>query len=411
MKSYDKSQQMLARAKAIIPTCSQTFSKNYWYYPQPVAPVYLEHGEGAFVWDVDGNYYTDFVLGLGAVTLGYRNSKVNAAINNQLESGISFSLPHGLELEFSELVTRIVPCAEMVRILKTGSDVCAAAVRVARAYTGRELILCQGYHGWHEQFMIDSDRPKGIPKDYAKHIKQFEYNDIDKLSTLFQDNPEQVAAVIMEPMIIHEPKHNYLEVVKALCEANGAVLIFDEVVCGARWALGGAQEYFGVTPDLATFGKGIANGMPLAFVCGRKEIMREFEEVMVSSTNGGETLSIAAGKATLEYMRNLGTIEWCWRMGNRLREGLADIGYEVAGYACRPAIITNYSLEEKSILIQELLKRNVLLHSGLLINLCYAHTTDQIDSALSRFEDVYKGMKTGKFTLEGRIERPAFKRY
>lgn len=410
---FTESLEYLERAKKVIPCQTQTFSKGPNYFPQGASPVYAEMGYGSHLWDVDYNEYVDFILGLGPITLGYNYPATNTAIVKQLRlGGITFSLPHLLEVELSELLVDIIPCAEMVRFSKTGSEVTSAATKIARAYTGRDHIAFRGYHGWHDWYSVTTERSKGIPGIYNRYIHQFEYNNIKSLEAIFAMYPDQVACVIMEPMIVEEPALGFLETVKMLAHQKGALLIFDEIVTGFRWSLGGAQEYFGVTPDLATFGKGIANGMPLSAVVGRADIMKECEEIFFSTTFGGECLSLAAGISTIKEMREKKTIDHCWSMGKRLMGGLTDLGVKVSGYPCRPAITDEYLLkpETKTLLIQELIKRRILLHSGLLINLCYSHTEEDIDKMLNAFEEVLRGIKENRFELEGSLIQPSFKR-
>ena len=414
MSCYQKSLKLLDRALERIPLATQTFSKGYNYFPKGVSPIYLEGGEGSYVWDVDGNEFIDHVLGLGAITLGYRYPVVDDAIMHQLyTSGYIHSLPHPLEVELAELLVDIIPCAEMVRFLKTGSEATSAAIRVARAYTGRMGIAFFGYHGWHEWYSVSSERNKGISKSLLKFIHSFNYNDINSLHRVL--DREGIATVIMEPMIVHPPKDDFLQQVKELTHKHGAILIFDEVVTGFRWSLGGAQEYFGVIPDLATFGKGMANGMPLSAVVGRADIMREFEDVFVSSTFGGECLSLAAGLATIQEMKDKDTIGYIWELGRKLMSGLRKVGLEVDGFPCRPAILTPFSPEEKALFIQEYLKRGILLHSGFLINLCYSHTEEDINQTIEALGEAYhivqKTVSSGDWSiLEGEIIQPAFRR-
>jgi len=416
---FNKSLEYLDRAEKVIPLATQTFSKGPNYFPKGAAPVYLRSGIGSHVWDVDDNEYIDFVLGLGPITLGYCYPAVDKAIYDQLTySGITFSLPHPLEVELSELLVEIIPCAEMVRFTKTGSEACQAAVRAARAYTGREMILHWGYHGWHDWYSITTERPKGIPKAYYNYIREFKYNDISTVELLlnrFQEYKMPIAAVIMEPMIVEPPENGFLQQVKELAHQNGALLIFDETVTGFRWALGGAQEYFGVIPALSTFGKGIANGMPLAGVVGRADIMREFEDIFVSGTFGGECLSLTAGLATIKEMRNKNTIAHCWEMGTKLMSGL-QFSLQVGGYPCRPAIVQEFTPEEKTLFIQEVIKRGILMHSGGLINLCYSHSEEDIAKMVDACKvaktivDLAKAEGRVNEMLEGEVIRPSFRR-
>src|SRR3990167_8368081 len=261
-----KSLEFYNVAKEIIPSATQTFSKGPQLYPFGVSPIFLEKGRGSHVWDVDGNEFIDYPMALGAVLLGYTYPVVDAAILQQLRSGINYTLPHSLEGELAGLLTDVIPCAQMVRFGKNGSDATAGAVRAARAFTGRDKIACCGYHGWQDWFIGTTTRNKGVPKATADLTIPFNYNDLESLKKVFQANKGQIAAVIMEPVGVIEPTGDFLNKVKELTHANGALLIFDEMVTGFRWSLGGAQEYFGVIPDLACFGKALGNGMPISAV-------------------------------------------------------------------------------------------------------------------------------------------------
>ena len=410
MNRYTNSLKLLDEAKRLIPLATQTFSKGYQYGPS-LYPKFLLSGEGAYVFDVDGNKYTDYILGLGPITLGYNYLAVNEAISKQIMSGIVFSLPHPLEIIMAELLHQVIPCAEMVRFLKTGSEACQAAVRIARAYTHRNAILYRGYHGWIDWYAIDSERPKGIPTNLKNYIESFEYNNLEHLYRIFHGHHPPIAAVIMEPTIVDPPLPGYLEEVKNMAHNNGALLIFDETVTGFRMSLGGAQEYFGVIPDLATFGKGIANGMPLSAVVGKADIMREFEEVFVSSTFGGECLSLAAGIATVNEMKSKNTIGHAWKMGMRLMNGLKDIGLDYKGYPCRPMIVLpKEDMESRSLFIQEMAIKGNLIHNSMVLNLCYSHSEEDIDKTLEDIAITCLDMKTGKAKLVGEVVKPAFKR-
>ena len=300
MKKYVNSISQLARAESTIPLGTQTFSKSKTQYPVGVSPLFATRAKGAFIWDVDGNRYIDLVNSLAAVTLGYGDSRISRAVKKQLKLGVTLSLPTKLESEVSELIVGLVPSAEMVRFSKNGSDATSAAIRLARSYTGRDHIIVCGYHGWQDWYIGSTSRNKGVPSIVADLTHSFEYNNIESLKTKLDLLQNKVAAVIIEPMNSTYPAPNFLESVKDLTHKAGAVLVFDEVITGFRFAKGGAQELFGVTPDLATFGKGIANGFPLSAVVGKKEIMSEMEHVFLSGTFGGELLSLAAAKNVLE---------------------------------------------------------------------------------------------------------------
>ncbi len=300
MSRYQRSQAYLARALQTIPLGSQTFSKSPTHLPVGASPLFLQRGDGAYVWDIDGHRYLDMISGLACVLLGYRDPDVDAAVTRQLASGITFSLAHPLEAEVAERLVDWVPCAEQVRFAKNGSDVTAAAIRLARAATGRERVAVCGYHGWHDWYIGATPGGRGVPAATRALTESFPYNDLAALEALLAAHPGEFAAVILEPMTSEWPAEAFLGGVARATREAGALLVFDEMVTGFRFARGGAQEYFGVTPDLATFGKGMANGMPLAALVGKREWMEAMGEVFVSGTFGGETLSRAAGLAVLD---------------------------------------------------------------------------------------------------------------
>jgi glutamate-1-semialdehyde 2,1-aminomutase len=304
MKKYLNSISHLARAESTIPLGTQTFSKSRTQYPVGVSPLFATKAQGAYIWDIDSNQYIDLVNALAAITIGYGDKRLSRAIRNQLKSGVILSLPSILEAEVSEMMVELIPSAEMVRFSKNGSDATSAAIRLARAYTGRDHIIVCGYHGWQDWYIGSTSRNKGVPNAVAELTHSFNYNDLDSLKINLNLLQNQVAAVIIEPMSSIYPSPGFLESVKDLTHKAGAILIFDEVVTGFRFSKGGAQELFKVTPDLSTFGKGIANGFPLSAVVGKKEIMLEMENVFLSGTFGGELLSLAAAKYVLnKHMR------------------------------------------------------------------------------------------------------------
>ena len=300
MKKFDKSTAQLSRAELSIPLGSQTFSKSKTQYPVGISPLYAVKSKGAYLWDIDGNEYIDLVNSLAAVTLGYRDKGLQKSILKQLKLGVSLSLPTEVESEVAELIIELVPSAEMVRFSKNGSDATSAAIRLARAFTGRDHIVACGYHGWHDWFIGTTSRNKGIPASVADLTHNFQYNNIQSLKSVLNQNEGKVAAVIIEPMSDTHPQPGFLEEVKVLTKKAGAVLIFDEVITGFRFSEGGAQKLFNVIPDLSALGKGIANGFPLSAVVGRREIMREMENVFISGTFGGELLSLSAAKYVLQ---------------------------------------------------------------------------------------------------------------
>src|SRR5262249_3212682 len=247
-----ESDRLFERARGLIPAATQTLAKGPRQHVLGVAPKYLQRGRGAHVWDVDGNRYLDFTMAVGPIILGYGWEPVDRAIAAQLEDGITFSLMHPLEVEVAEIVRSFVPCAEMVRFSKTGADVVSAAVRLARAHTGRGKVACCGYHGWHDWYIAVTDRARGVPAEVAALTSTFEYNDLESAAAAIDGD---TACVVLEPTVFDAPRPGFLEGLRALCRERGALLVFDEMWTGFRFALGGAQARYGVVPDLATFSK------------------------------------------------------------------------------------------------------------------------------------------------------------
>lgn len=388
-----RSRALREEAARVIPGCTQTFSKGPTQFVQGAAPVFLMRGQGSHVWDVDGNEYIDYPMALGPVILGHDYPPVTEAVMQQLHDGTTFSLPHPLEVELAELLTEIIPCAEMVRFGKNGSDATSGAIRVARAYTGRELVACCGYHGWQDWYIGTTTRRKGVPQAVQALTIPFEYNDLEGLQRIFDDHPGEVAAVIMEPVGLIDPQSRFLEQVRELARREGSLLIFDEVITGFRLALGGAQEHFGLTPDLACFGKAMANGYPLSAIVGRREIMRLFNEVFFSFTFAGETLSLAAAKATIAEMRAEPVIPYLWEQGQKLKDGYnvlaqhAGLQDVTTCIGLPPRTVITFkdatgadSMAFKSVFQQECLRRGVLF-SGVQ-NVCYSHSDQDIEHTL-----------------------------
>ena len=419
-RRFDRSLEYLARARRVVPGASQTLSKGPGMFVEGAYPVFLQRGRGCRVWDVDGNEYVDYVMGLASVTLGYSYPPIDQAVARQLERGSIFSLPAPAEVEVSERLTRIIPCAEMARFLKTGSEANSAVVRVARAATGRDVIVFCGYSGWHDWYAVTTPRSKGIPKDFARYVVPFTYNDLSSLEAALEEHRGSVAAVLMEPVLLEAPRPGFLAGVKDMAHRHGALLIFDEIVSGFRWAAGGAQEYFGVVPDLAVFGKGMANGLPLAAVVGRGELMREFEEIFVSSTFGGDILALAACLATLDEYEHRPVVAHQWQMGRRFQEGIAAaagrLGLPVRciGYPVHPKIVVDHAKPETqrllmSLFLQETARRGVIFHfAG--FNMSFSHLEADVDETLLACEGALRVL--GDALGDGRIaERLAGKPY
>ena len=390
----------LSRARSVIPGCAQTFSKAPAMFVQGMAPNFLACGKGAYVWDVDGNRYIDYINSLGPTILGHAYEPVNEAVYEQMKLGVSFSLPHTVEVEVAELLCEMIPCAQMVRFGKNGSDATAGAVRLARGFTGRDLVLCSGYHGWQDWYIGTTSRNLGVPQAVRELTIAFPYNDIDALRQLFEKHAGKVACVIMEPVSFVLPSSGYLQAVQTLCREHGALLIFDEIVTGFRLHMGGAQSLFGVTPDLACFGKAMANGFPLAAIVGRRDVMRLMETIFFSFTFGGDAASLAACKATIGEMHRHDVIAHLTRIGQRLKDGCNEIIKSV-GLQERASCIgfpqwTIFSLKDKqgrpdmilrSLFQQEALRRGILTHGAHLIS--FAQDDATVDETLAAYREVF----------------------
>lgn len=403
-KRYAGSEAMLERALKTIPLGTQTFSKSKTQYPYGVSPFYIARGKGSHVWDVDGNEYIDFVSGLASITLGYNDPDVTAAVKTQLEDGVLFSLPHPIEVKTAEKIIELVPCAEMVRFGKNGSDATTAAIRLARAYTNRDHVAVCGYHGWQDWYIGSTSRNMGVPESTQRLTHKFTYNNLDSLHDIFKEFPGDVAAVILEPMNSTNPDIGFLESVKELTHQHGAVLIFDEIVTGFRFSEGGAQELFGVAPDLATFGKGMANGYPLAALTGSAEIMKLCEEIFFSFTFGGEALSLAAAHATMTKLQQEPVLETIRQRGIKLMQKVnaliqlhrVDYIFSITGHPSWSFlfirdVIPYTAMQIKTLFLQEMFKRGILMLGT--HNMSYAHTDDDIEALVATYDQVFLVIK------------------
>lgn len=300
----DQSEAWLRRSEEATPGGAQTYSKSWRLHIRGVSPMFLERGKGARVWDVDGNEYVDLVQGLLPNILGYAHPDVDRAAYECAQRGHSFSLAHPIEVQLAERLKRIIPCAEMVRFAKNGSDATSGAVRAARAFTKRDRVAICGYHGWHDWYIGTTSRSAGVPRAVQELSHTFPYNDLDALERLLASHPGEFAAVILEAFNHVWPAEGFLEGVKELAHRHGAVLIFDEICSGFHFGLGGAQKLFGVTPDLATFGKAMGNGYPISCVVGRRDIMEIFNDIFMSFTFAGDVSAMAAANAVLDHLES-----------------------------------------------------------------------------------------------------------
>tara|TARA_A100000171_G_scaffold39370_1_gene39026 strand:- start:3729 stop:5021 length:1293 start_codon:yes stop_codon:yes gene_type:complete len=427
-EKFKKSQEYLKKAYTFIPSATQTFSKGPSQWPTGASPNFIEKGLGAWVWDVDGNKYLDHLMALGAVILGYGNEQVNREIKKYIDSGVIFSQMHPLEIELSEKLVHLIPSAEMVKLFKNGSDATTAAIRAARAFTGRDHIIFCGYHGWHDWYVATTSRSFGIP-DFNKELShQFQYNNIDSLRSLIQSFPNKISAVIMEPVGVEKPEEGFLEEVREICTKEGIILIFDEIVTGFRFHMGGYQSICGVIPDMSCFGKAMGNGMPISALVGRREIMKLFEtHLFVSGTFGGEVASIAACCKTIDVLQDENGLAKIKFYSDRLCQGIRELikayrleSYmDVKGYSSR-SILTflpqrSLSVEEmKTYFMQECIKENLLYFCSHVP--CVSHSENELtfslkalDMAMSRFS---QSIKSGDLLdkIESKVIEPIFRK-
>lgn len=422
-----KSQALLASAFKLIPSATQTFSKGPNQWVRGVSPAFLERGEGAWVWDVDGNRYLDYLMALGPVILGYGNEAVCTAVSDQFRRGPVFSQMHPLEVEVANLLVDRIPCAEMVRFGKNGSDVTAAAVRAARAFTGRDRVLYCGYHGWHDWYIGTTTRNAGVPAAISDLTGSFTYNDISSLDAEFAAHPSEIACVIMEGVGVEMPHDGFLEAVAAKTRSEGALLIVDEIINGFRICWGGAHEYQGFTPDLACFGKAMGNGAPISAVVGRSDVMEIFDDIFFSGTFGGDAVALAACKATIEEIERQGVFEHVWSYGSRLtagieqltgRYGLAD-DLNLVGFDARSILVFPHEDEaesrlRRSFFMQECHKRGLLFFG---VHLPTAsHGEDELSFTLEIYDQVFAkfaaALQADDFAerMEGKVVEPIFRK-
>src|SRR3989344_3520969 len=423
-RKLEKSKLLLERAEKVIPRAAQTLSKAPDQFVRGVSPYAIERGEGCRVWDVDGNEYIDLASSLGAIVLGHRHPVIEEAVAKQRKCGTLFSLPGDLEIELAERISKIIPFAERVRFGMNGSDATTGAVRVARAYTGRDHIAKCGYHGWSDWSIATHPlRSKGVPEAVKNLTHEFSYNNLESLKKIFDENPNQIADVTMEPVSTVLPEPGFLEGVKALARKNGAVLVFDELITGFRLAMGGAAEYFNVEPDMACYGKAICNGEPLSVFVGKKEIMSvlDGQDVFFSFTYAGYLPSIAASLAMLDFMGKNEVQKKLWSTGNLLLkkyQALAekyDVPTKAMGIGPHPIFAFKDAqgadnLALKSLFLQETAKRGIFTNCSNLMN--YSHEISDIEEVAGRLEEIFKIMEEAvslnkvEVMLEGPMIRP-----
>ena len=393
------STSLQARAHRLIPGGAHTYAKGDDQFPI-LAPAFIERGSGCHVWDMDGNEYIEYGMGNRTIGLGHVYPPVIEAVQRELSLGSNFTRPSPIEVACAEQFLKLIDNAEMVKFCKNGSDATTAACRLARAYTGRDIVARCADHPFFsvdDWFMGTTEMSSGIPDAVRQLTIMFRYNDIESARAMFDRHPGKIAALILEPARTEEPQDGYLGELKTLCHANGALLIFDEMITGFRWHNGGAQKLYGVTPDLSCFGKALANGFSVSALAGRREIMRlggldHYDRprvFLLSTTHGGETHALAAAIATMQVYEREPVIEHLYHHGSSLkkqveevirRHGLADL-VKVVGRPCCLSYVTldsrrNPSQVFRTIFLQETIKRGVIAPS---LVVSYSHAQADVD--------------------------------
>lgn len=433
--SFERSSALQVRTHSLIPGGAHTYAKGDDQYPQ-LSPGFIVRGEGCHVWDVDGNEFIEYGMGLRAVTLGHAYPSVVEAAHKQMLLGNNFTRPATIELECAEELLGLIENAEMVKFAKDGSDATNGAVRLARAYTGRDMVARCADHPFFsvdDWFIGSTPMSAGIPRAVRDLTVQFRYNDIESLKLLFEQHPRRIACVVMEAEITVVPRADYLLQVQRLCHEQGTVFVLDEMITGFRWDLGGAQKYYGIVPDLSTFGKAMANGFSLSALAGKKEIMElgglhhDKERVfLLSTTHGAENHSLAAAIETMQIYKRENVVEHLYRQGERLRMGINRVAeslglaehFEVLGkqpnlvYATRDET-KQPSQSFRTLFLQETIQQGLLIPS---LVVSFSHSDADIDRTIDGVGEalrVYrKALEDGidKYLL-GRPVKPVFRKF
>jgi glutamate-1-semialdehyde 2,1-aminomutase len=432
-RDFSASNEYLTRAHQVVPGGAHTYAKGDDQYPEGMAPV-IDRGHGCRVWDLDGNCYVEFGSGLRGTTLGHGCEPVLDAVRSRLGEGVNFVRPHWLEREAAERMVDLIPSAEMVKFGLNGSDVTTAAVRLARAYTGRDMVaVCrqQPFFSTDDWFIGTTPMPAGIPQAFREHTVSFSYNDAASAAELFAAYPGRIAALILEAETVEPPEPGFFEALRNLCDANGALLILDEILTGFRWHERGAQFTYDIAPDLSTFGKALANGFPLSALVGRRDVMRlggfvdDAERVfLLSQTAGGQPWALAAMLAVVDVYERERIAERLHALGAEVRQRVEDAvsaagvsaHFQLQGRDCNLTYVARDqdgvpSQEFRTLVLQELLERGVLAPSFVVSAALDPEAIDQTVQAVADAMDVYRrALRDGVSTvLRGRPVRPAIR--
>jgi glutamate-1-semialdehyde 2,1-aminomutase len=434
---FDKSREMLRRLHTAIPAGSHTYSKGSDQFPLR-SPQIITRAEGAYCWDVDGNKYLDWAMGNRVIILGHSYPAVNEAVKRQIDAGVNFTRPGILELELAEYLIGLHPWAQMAKFGKNGSDVTTAAVKLARAYTGRQYVAVCGDHPFfaiHDWFIGATAMNAGIPEEESRLTLKFRYNDITSVERLFQEHPGQISCLILEPVKNEEPKEDFLRKLRALATREGAILIFDEMIAAMRFDLRGAHHLYNVYPDLATFGKAVSNGFSFSFLVGKREIMElgglqhdRPRVFLLSQTHASETVGLAACRATLDECARLNVSAHVWSLGRRLVRGFRDLAKQegvqdyarIIGFDCNPQILCTrndgaYWPELHTSFHEELVAHGILIPW---ISITWAHgeaelerTFQALGYAMRKLKQLLESGAPVESSFEGPAVKPVFRKY
>lgn len=423
------------KAHNLIPAGAHTYSRTDEVFPSN-APRVFDHTHGVYAYDVDGNEFLDYAMACRSVTVGYGFERISNAAIEQIKKGNTASKASKVEVDAAETLVNLIPWVDMVKFAKNGSTVTSAATKLARAYTGRKYIArCKehSFFSYDDWFIGDTVMNAGIPDEIKNLTLQFSYNDINSVKTLFEQYKGEIACLIMEPVDGEKPRDNFLQEVGKLCKEYGVVYILDEMITGFRWDLQGACKYYGVEPDLVTYGKGMANGFSVAALGGKREIMElgglipgKERVFLISTTHGAEMSSLGAFIETVNVYKELNVTDQLWKMGKRLCDGLTDIAKEfglekyfyIEGEVCSPNMVIcgkdgAPSLAHRTVFVQELLKNKILMPY---IAIAYEHKEKEIDRTL---EAARSAMKALSDSLNGDVNdfivgepiKPVFRKY
>lgn len=432
---FQKSLKLQKRFNELIPGGAHTYAKGDDQFPE-FMPSYIVKGKGCRVWDVDGNEFIEYGNGLRAVGLGHAFEPITAAVSAQLKLGANFGRPSTIELECAEEFLSLVEGADMVKFCKNGSDAIDGAIKLARAYTGRDMVgMCAShpFFSVHDWFIGTTPMAGGIPDAIKKLTAKFYYNDLDSAERMFNEHPGQIACVVLEAHKYDDPVDNYLHKLKDLCHKNGAVFILDEMITGFRWHIGGAQKKFNILPDLSSWGKAMGNGFAISAVTGKREIMElgglyhtKERVFLLSTTHGAETHALAAAIATIRFYKENNVIERLYEQGTKLEVGVMkasrDLNLQDKVAIVGPPCCSVYTSRDqnnqpsqpfRTLFMQETMKRGLLMPSSII---SYSHTDADVAETVEKIHEalvVYKkALEEGidKY-LVGRSVQPVWRKY